>query len=200
MARQPVDSSLDLLEEEDRILQGLFEAARCGSDRAAENCPEDESAAKRIVRHGAIREACVVDVRDVIREIPEIRSVANRWLTRTTRRRLLLNRVGDLSWGIQGTRRSLGPDVDDMLRQLIDEMVGEIEWELSEALPAVWRSMTVSSHSLLHSARYVRRYTPTRFNPSGPSWVERNPIASRTVDIWGQLRDRPRAVPRSRTP
>jgi hypothetical protein len=88
-----------------------------------------------------------------------------------------------------------GQDFDGPLTALIDAVGPEIEWELSDAIPLIRRSLSTNDAAkLFSSARYVERHAPTILNTSGPRWHEHAPVISRLVTIYDHLKDHPRAA------
>jgi len=191
---QSSKTSLVSLRHEDLLLKGLFE--RIGESRgstvdARYDCG---NAAKQIIRHLATRQSSLMNVATAISDVPPLRSTASRMVERGTDRRALINKVGDMSRTIQGMYLNQGQDFDGPLTALIDAVSPEIEWELSDALPLIQRSLsTEDAAALFSSARYVERHAPTSLNTSGPRWHEHAPVVSRLVTFFDFLRDHPRA-------
>jgi len=189
---------LDLLEHEDRILLDLFGTIGRCSGSSVEARYDYGNAAKQVVRHGALREACIVDLRRALVGEEPFGPFRNRWLSGTTHRRRLLNAVGDASRSIQGISLLTGQDFDGLLDELVGALTAEITGDLEEAIPNLRNHLSPAGAARLHAATYVRRHAPTRLHPTGPNWVERSALASRLATIWDHLCDHPRASPEAR--
>jgi hypothetical protein len=128
------------------------------------------------------------------REIPNLRMIAIRMMARGKDRRSLLDALGDMSRGIQGVYLNQGQDFDGPLTSLIHAVVTEIDWELTEAIPLIERTLDAEGRTPpFRSARYVQSHAPTRLSESGPRWWEHAPIVSRIVTLFDHLRDHPAA-------
>ena len=88
-----------------------------------------------------------------------------------------------------------GQDFDGALRELMGVIGTEIEWDLSDMVPAVsaWLDDRDEGRELA-SAEHVVRHAPTNLNPAGTRWYERAPVISRLITIYDHLRDYPGAV------
>jgi hypothetical protein len=187
-------TSLDTLRHEDLLLKGLFE--RIGESRGSsvDTRYDYGNAAKQISRHIAIRQSSLMNVATAIAQVPALSSTGRRMIDRATDRRVLIDKVGGMSRNIQGIYLNQGQDFDGPLTALIDAVSPELEWELSDALPLVQRTLsTEDAAALFSSARYVERHAPTSLNTSGPRWYERAPVISRLVTFFDFVRDHPRA-------
>ena len=196
MGRSPEShkTSLDVLQREDLTLQDLFERMTRTRESTVDTRYEYGNSAKQIIRHVAIRLASVIDVGTVTSEVPALQAVGRRMLERGNACRGLFDQVGDMSRGIQGLYLNQGQDFDGPLTSLVEAVGVEIDWELSEAIPLIRRSMPPEDRvPRLKSARYVERHAPTRVHPSGPRWYEYSPVVSRIITIFDHLRDHPRA-------
>jgi hypothetical protein len=188
-------TSLDALERENLLLRGLF--AQIGESRASsvDGRYDYGNAAKQIIRHLAVRQSSLMNVGNAISKVPALRSTAARMIDRGTDRRSLIDQVGDMSRTIQGMYLNQGQDFDGPLTALINAVGPEIDWELSDALPLIRRSLSAKDAAkLFSSARYVERHAPTNLNTSGPRWHEHTPVISRLVTIYDHLKDHPRAA------
>jgi hypothetical protein len=188
-------TSLDALERENLLLRGLF--AQIGESRASsvDGRYDYGNAAKQIIRHLAVRQSSLMNVGNAISKVPALRSTAARMIDRGTDRRSLIDQVGDMSRTIQGMYLNQGQDFDGPLTALINAVGPEIDWELSDALPLIRRSLSAKDAAkLFSSARYVERHAPTTLNTSGPRWHEHAPVISRLVTIYDHLKDHPRAA------
>jgi hypothetical protein len=188
-------TSLDALERENLLLRGLF--AQIGESRASsvDGRYDYGNAAKQIIRHLAVRQSSLMNVGNAISKVPALRSTAARMIDRGTDRRSLIDQVGDMSRTIQGMYLNQGQDFDGPLTALINAVGPEIDWELSDALPLIRRSLSAKDAAkLFSSARYMERHAPTTLNTSGPRWHEHAPVISRLVTIYDHLKDHPRAA------
>jgi hypothetical protein len=187
-------TSLDVLRREDRTLLDLFE--RIGQTRKStvDTRYDYGNSAKEIIRHMAVRQSSLMDVALVSSDVPDLHTVGARMRDRGTAQRTLIDQVADMSRGIQGISLNQGQDFDGPLHRLIEEVSHEIEWELSEAIPLIERTLpTGDGIRHLKSARYVERHAPTKVNPSGPRWYENAPVVSRLLTVYSHLRNHPRA-------
>lgn len=187
-------NALDVLQREDQLLKDLFQLVRAAQGSSVEARYDYGNAAKQIIRHLATRQASLMSVARAIFEFPSLRDTAARMIDRGTDRRILIDKVGDMSRSIQSVYLNQGQDFDTPLTSLIDAVNTEIDWELADAIPLIEDTLTAKERSsLFDSARYVERHAPTRLSISGPRWHERAPIVSRIVTIYDHLRDHPRA-------
>ena len=187
-------NALDVLQREDRLLKDLFQLVKAAHGTSVQARYDYGNAAKQIIRHLATRQASLMSIARVIFEFPSLRDTAARMIDRGTERRILIDKVGDMSRSIQSVYLNQGQDFDTPLSSLIDAVDTEIVWELAEALPLIEDTLSAKERSsLFESARYVERHAPTRLSISGPRWHERAPIVSRIVTIYDHLRDHPRA-------
>jgi hypothetical protein len=194
LARRSKRNSLDVLRREDHLLKVLFQRVSAAEGSSVEARYEYGNAVKQIIRHLALRQASLMNVARVTSEFPSLRETANRMIDRGTKRRVLIDKVGDLARSIQGLYLNQGQDLDAPLTSLISEVDMEIDWELADAVPLIERTLSSRERdSLFYDARYVERHAPTRLSPSGPRWHERAPVVSRIVTIYDHLRDHPRA-------
>jgi hypothetical protein len=194
-------NSLDVLRQENRLLKELIQRVKTSQRSSVDARYNYGNAAKQIIRHLAIRQASLMNVAQVISDFPSLRDIAARMIERGTDRRILIDKVGDMSRAIQSVYLNQGQDFDTPLMSLIDAVNTEIDWELAEAIPIIERTLSAQERdSLLYSARYVKRHAPTRLSPAGPRWHEHAPILGRIVTIYDHLRDHPRADRVTRIP
>jgi hypothetical protein len=187
-------TSLDALARENRTLRELFAQINASRGSSVEARYDYGNAAKQVIRHLATRQASLMDVSHAISEIPNLRMIAIRMMARGKDRRSLLDALGDMSRGIQGVYLNQGQDFDGPLTSLIHAVVTEIDWELTEAIPLIERTLDAEGRTPpFRSARYVQSHAPTRLSESGPRWWEHAPIVSRIVTLFDHLRDHPAA-------
>lgn len=187
-------TSLDLLQREDLLLRGFFARVDESRGSSVESRYDYGNVAKEIIEHVATRQSCLMDIVNTLSPIPALQSTARRMADRAKDRRALINQVGDLSRSIQGISLNAGQDFDGPLASLMALISPEIEWELSEAIPLIQRSLGPNADGVaFESARYVTRHAPTHLNLSGRRWYEHAPVVSRLVTIYDHLRDHPRA-------
>jgi hypothetical protein len=95
---------------------------------------------------------------------------------------------------VQGINLNTGQEFEPALRELIQVVGTEIEWDLGEAVPAVRGWLRHMESADLSSAEHVAKHAPTSLDPTGPRWYERAPMLSRLITVYDHLRDFPRAV------
>ncbi len=140
-----------------------------------------------------------MDVATVASAEPQMGEVVSRIELGTLTNRPQIDRVEKMSRGVQGINLRTGQDFDSEMEELIQLVGTEIEWELSEAIPAL-KGYLRGTHrdEELKSATHLRKHAPTNLDPSGPRWRERAPVISRLITVYDHLRDFPRAAGRSR--
>ena len=186
--------SMDELEHEDRVLQGLFYEIARHSGHSIEERYAYGNAAKQVIRHAAVREACVVDLLDAAD--PSVSDLLRGWRTTMTTRRSLLNAVNDASRGVQGLYLRTA-SFDGLLGSLVHELQSEIARDLTAVVPGL-RSAAHPFTRPPRSARFAMRHAPTRLRVGGPGWIEHSAIASRLATVWDHLHDYPRAAREAR--
>ncbi len=187
-------TSLDVLLRENQILKDLFEQIDASRQSSVEARYDYGNAAKQVIRHLGTRQSSLMDVGTAISRVPALETTAARMVGRGTNRRSLIDELGDMSRSIQGVYLNQGQDFDTPLTALMDALKPEIEWESTQAIPLIERTLSAKEKSrLFESARYVERHAPTRLSVSGPRWWERAPVISRLVTLYDHLRDHPRA-------
>jgi hypothetical protein len=192
---QSPKTSLDTLRHEDLLLKGLFQRIGESWGSSVDARYDYGNAAKQIIRHLATRQSSLMNVATATSDAPALRTTASRMVDGGTDRRALINKVGDMSRTIQGMYLNQGQDFDGPLTALIDAVNPEIEWELSDALPLIQRTLSAEdTAALFSSARYVERHAPTSLNPAGPRWYEHAPVISRLVTFFDFLRAHPGAA------
>ena len=218
IARRPAgeeQTALDLLEDVDRRIMRLSaELADARSALQRANSGERVlvqadygNEAKLLVRQFATREAAVVDVAEGLAhsgdagDLPgPAREVAGRLMAGDEERRQLMDRVEQMSRGVQGMYLNVAQDFDAGLDELMESVRPQLRWELDEAVPALRRELGAEGCGrLFHSAKYVARHAPTHVSATGPRWYERAPVISRLVTVVHHLRDYPRASRDART-
>jgi hypothetical protein len=187
-------TSLDVLQREDLLLKDLFEKINQSRESTVDTRYDYGNSAKQIIRHMAIRLASTMDVGAVTSRVPALEATGTRILERGITVRGIFDQVGNMSRGIQGIYLNQGQDFDGPLTKLIESVSREIDWELSEAISLIRRSLAQGiGVPRLKSARYVERHAPTRLHSSGTRWFECSPLVSRVVTIYDHVRDHPRA-------
>lgn len=188
------ESSLDLLEAEDNLLLELFTTVERNLGSSVEERYEYGSAAKQIIHHSAIRRAAVMDVVAGTESVPDLGAVAERLRERTLTHLERLDELDDRSRSIQGMYLNEGQDFDGPLQAFIGLARGDIEWELSAAVPEIRSGAAAAGAQIaLKRAHYIRRHAPTTVGAGGPGWFVRNPLVSRVSSALSFLRDHPRA-------
>jgi hypothetical protein len=188
-------TALDLLEREDITLRAVFTQVKANQGPTVEERAEYGDLAKRLIHHVATREAALVDVTNVVSEVPELDAVSEYLERGARRRRKAIGRVEKMSRGVQGMNLNTGQEFDKELTELIQIVGSEIEWDLEEGIPAV-RSVLESQDKVdeLKSADHVTKHAPTNLHPEGGRWFEKAPVISRLVTIYDRLRDFPKAT------
>lgn len=151
------------------------------------------NAAKQIIRHLAIRQACLIDVGTVAISSDSLEPLGRRMMERAVERRSQFDVVGDMSRNVQGMYLNHGQDFDAHMQRLIEQVETEVQWELREALPTIEEAARAAPLGFKR-ARVVLHRAPTRLSPTGPRWYERAPVVSRLLTIFDHLRDHPRAT------
>jgi hypothetical protein len=95
---------------------------------------------------------------------------------------------------VQGVNLRTGQDFDTEMEELIQLVGTEIEWDLTDGIPALKSNMTRTDRvGGLKSAKHLRKHAPTNLNPNGPRWRERAPVISRLLTVYDRLRDFPKS-------
>jgi hypothetical protein len=187
-------SSLDLLEHEDELLLKLFSTLNSNRGASVQQRFTYGNAAKQIIRHLAIRQACLMDIGTVAMSSDDsLAPLGRRMMERAVERRSQFDTVGDMSRNVQGMYLNQGQDFDAHMQPLIEEVKSEINWELQESLPTIRKAARAAPLGFKR-ARVVLHRAPTRLSPTGPRWYERAPVVSRLLTIFDHLRDHPRAT------
>ena len=187
-------SSLDLLEHEDELLLKLFSTLNSNRGASVQQRFAYGNAAKQIIRHLAIRQACLMDVgRVAMASDNDLAPFGQRMVEGAVERRNQFDTVGDMSRNVQGMYLNQGQDFDAQMQPLIEEVKSEINWELQESLPTIRKAARAAPLGFKR-ARVVLHRAPTRLSPTGPRWYERAPVVSRLLTIFDHLRDHPRAT------
>jgi hypothetical protein len=188
------DTSLELLEREDRRILELFDEIVTKRGASVEDRADYGDEAKALVRHLATREAALLDVADGLAKVPGLEGLRERFLGDPTPRRRKMDTVEHMSRGIQGIYLNTGQDFDGELSALVVFLRSSLEWDLDEGIPEVRQRVGVQDTQLFHSAGHVARHAPTSLDPTGPRWWERAPVISRFVSVYQHLRDYPKAT------
>jgi hypothetical protein len=187
-------NALELLENEDLELRGLFSELRQRRGPSVQDRAEYGDIAKEIVRHVAVREAALIDVAVVASEDPQLGGTASRIEHGRSTSRTHIDRVEKMSRGVQGINLRTGQDFDAEVEELIQVVGTEIEWDLAEAIPELEASLQRNHRQdELKRAKHLRTHAPTRLDPRGPHWRERAPVISRLLTVFDHLRDFPSA-------
>jgi short-subunit dehydrogenase len=187
-------TSLDVLENEDERLLGLIQGIAITRGSAVEERYEHGNLAKEILRHLAVRESSLVNVGTVISSDPELRTIGSRMESRATERRGAIDEATRMARAVQPVALNEGQDFDAVFDPLLDSEKQEIEWELSNAIPAIRNVISEDdARERFRSARYTRRHAPTFFSTRGPRWYEQAPVVSRLLTIYEHMNDFPRA-------
>jgi hypothetical protein len=188
-------NALELLEVEDLQLRELFAELRRHRGSSVEDRAKYGDLAKKIVQHVATREAAWVDVYEVAAHDPGLSEFAAKMARGMQERRAQIDRVEQMSRGVQGINLRTGQDFDSEMERLIQLVGTEIEWELDDGLAQLRGALGRTARAQdLKSAAHIERHAPTHLDPQGPRWWERAPVISRLVTVYDQLRDYPRAT------
>jgi hypothetical protein len=191
-------SALDLLESEDLELRRLFTQLRLKRGPSVEERAEYGDLAKQTIRRLATREAALVEVARVAAD-PDLREITDRLEVEMHDHRPSIDRIEKMSRGVQGINLRVGQDFEGAMVDLMQIVGTEIEWELSEGVPALEGALRRTDRGgELHSAGRVAQHAPTTLDPEGPRWWERAPVISRLLTLYDHLRDFPRKVARGR--
>lgn len=129
-------SALDLLESEDLELRRLFTQLRLKRGPSAEERAEYGDLAQQTIRRLATREAALVEVARVADD-PHLREITDRLEVAMHGHRPSIDRIEKMSRGVQGINLRVGQDFEGAMVDLMQIVGTEIEWELSEGVPAL---------------------------------------------------------------
>jgi hypothetical protein len=187
-------TALDLLEDENRLVGGLIEGLGATRGSSVEARAEHGDLAKDLIRHAALREAALVDVAQGLEGVAGLARVTDRLRHDMVPRRRAINTLEHMSRGVQPIALNTGQDFEGALSDLSALLRSEIEWQTTEALPAIRRTVRPRDRCRrFHSADRVTKHAPSNLSPRGPRWYERAPVISRILTVYGHLRDFPRA-------
>jgi hypothetical protein len=183
-------TSLDLLESENILLRDLFHQIDERRGSSVGDRYKYGNLAKQVIRHLAIRQSSLMNVAVAISPFLALRSISDRMRDTGIDRRHAYDDIGDMARDVPVMSLNQGQDFDGTLTTLIDAVTTEMDWELTEAIPLIRRSISLEdSASLFSSARYVQRHAPTKLNQRGPRWYEHVPVVSRVVTVFDHLND-----------
>src|SRR5262249_29440421 len=134
-APQENETSLDLLEGEDRKILKLVTELNAVRGQGVAERSDYGNHAKLLVRHFATREAALMDVVEGLRGVPELSGLQHRLEAGTAERRHRMDVVEKMSRGVQGLYLNTGQDFDPALRSLVDFVAPDLEWEIGEGVP-----------------------------------------------------------------
>lgn len=149
---------------------------------------------KTTIRHLATRETAITEVVVVVTDVPELADLASRIEADTGVRRPLINRVEKMSRAVPPMSLNQGQDFDGALRDIMQEVGTEIEWDLEVALATMKAVIRGNDRSTdLKSAAHVAQHAPTNMHPNGSRCFERAPVIPRFLTIYDRMSDYPRA-------
>lgn len=181
-------TSLDLLQSENLVLRDLFHQLDEHRRSSVGEQYKYGNLAKQIIRHLAIRQSSLMNVAGAVSPISSLRSTSDRMRERGTDRRRTYDEVGDMARDVPVMSLNQGQDFDGPLTALIDAATTEMDWELSDAIPLIRRSISAEDCvALFSSARYSQRHAPMKLNRSGPRWYEHMPVISRVATVFGHM-------------
>lgn len=158
-------NALDLLESEDLELRRLFTQLRLKRGPSVEERAEYGELAKQTIRRLATREAALVEVAREAAD-PNRREITDRLEFAMHERRPSLDRIEKMSRGVQGINLRVGQDFEGAMVDLMQIVGTEIEWELSEGVPALEGALRRADREReLHSAERVAQHAPTTVDP-----------------------------------
>jgi hypothetical protein len=165
-------TALDLLEREDIALRSAFVQVQVHSGRSIEERSEYGDLAKSVIRHVATREVALVDVAEVVADVPELTEVSERFHLHQAIRRAALDRVEKMSRGVPGVNLNKGQDFGKEFTHLMQIVGTEIEWDLEEGLPAVRNALEERDRmdeltSAEKLAEKLSKRAPTNLGPPG---------------------------------
>jgi hypothetical protein len=194
----PPGNALDLLESEDLELRRLFTQLRLKRGPSVGERAEYGELAKQTIRRLATREAALVEVARVAAD-PDLREIADRLEFARHEHRPSIDRIEKMSRGVQGINLRVGQDFEGAMVDLMQIVGTEIEWELSEGVPALEGALRRTDRERArHRAERGATRAPTTSGPEGPRWWERAPGISRLLTLYDHLRDVPGEVARGR--
>jgi len=193
------DTSLDLLESEDRKILTIADEIATKRGSSVEDRADYGNEAKLLVRHLAAREAALLDVAEGLAKLTGLHELGDEFFGDPAPRRGKMDTVEHMSRGIQGMYLNTGQDFDGELSALLDLLRPSIEWDLYEGIPEVRARVGKRGAEVFHSADHVAHHAPTSLNPTGPQWWERAPVVSRLVTVMQHLRDYPKASREARS-
>lgn len=156
---------------------------------AVEERCEYGNLAKEVLRHLAIRQSSLVNVGAVISSMTELQPISSRMLSRATERRLQIDEATKMARSVQPVALNEGQDFDEVFEELVAAVKAEIEWELSQVISAIRKSIPEGeAEARFRSARYVRGHAPTYLSAKGPRWYEHAPVISRLLTFYEHLR------------
>jgi hypothetical protein len=184
--------ALDLLEDADLELRRLFTQLRIMQGASVAEWSEYGDLTRTTIQHLVTREAAITEVVDVVTDTPELADVVSRIEADSGVRRPLINRVEKMARGVPTVGLNQGQDFDDALRDIIQEVGTEIEWDLEVAVPAMKAVIRGNDRSAeLKSATHVALHAPTNSHPKRPRWFEHAPVISRLLTIYELTRITP---------
>ncbi len=199
-APQENETSLDLLEGEDRRILALVKELNGARGQDVEERADYGNHAKLLVRHFATREAALMDVVDGLRTAPALSGMQHRMQAGIVERRHRMDVVERMSRGVQGLYLNTGQDFDRALTSLVELVLPDVAWELDEGVPTIRQRLSGATLAdAFHSAQYVIHHAPTHLSSSGVTWWERSPVVARLITVFHHLRDYPRATRDART-
>lgn len=191
--RPNAQNSLDVLEQENHGIRQGIDLIKQHRGSSVEDRYEYGALVKSLTRQIAVRQSCLMDVGFSIRGRSDLRHVTDRILDRALARRVQIDKVGNMSRGVQGIYLNTGQDFVGAFAPLLEEISEEIEWELSEAIPLIRKSLaSTPCKSPFRSARYVKRHARMKLNPLGRRWREQAPFISRFLTMLDRVQDHPR--------
>jgi hypothetical protein len=191
--RRNTGDALDLLESEDRLVKNVLANLATTQGQTVTQQSDHGNLCKQLVRRMAVREAA----RDHIAQMlapTALSEIGERLGQDMSARRGAMNTVEEMSRGIQGIHLNAGQDFDGAVKALRAIVGPEIDWELTDAIPLLRRSLSSQERlALFRPAHYLRKHAPTNLSPDGPHWYEHARFISRLVAVRDHLRDYPRA-------
>lgn len=192
------DSSLDVLEAQDRLLRDMFQQIRDDERpilvvdavtraRSVERRYRYGQAVKAALRQLAVRQSAAVDVASAIAQIPALAATAENIQERASRCRTLINECRDTVRSRPLMSVNAEGGFVERFSALMELADATVAWELQAAIPRIRASLhETGEQARFHTERHVRRDAPTRL-ATKPRWYESAPVLSRLKTLYDHL-------------
>lgn len=187
--------AIDLLQEEDEALRGLFGRLEASSGPGIAERYTHGDQCKQLIRRMAVREAAKADIVHILDGVDDLGAVRSRLIGEVKARRRAINLLDKMSRHIRPIEVNRSDDFDGGIVRLREIVDPEIAWELEEGIDALRERVPAHQRARLHHDRYLRTHAPTKLNPNGFRRYERVRVVSWFLTLWDHLEDRPRPLP-----